>query len=329
MLELRVMTWNVENLFSVAPGAEQSVIAAYQQKLQSLAKIILQFGPDILAVQEIGNLEALDDLIALLENKYPHRIVSNSPDPRGIRVGFISKLEITESENIKDLPQAGLSKIEASGERVTEISRLGRGALRIQVNPKPSLSLNLINVHFKSKLLSYPPIDNRPRFQPINENERAYTAGLALLKRTAEAVAVRVKANQLLEKDDNQALIVLGDFNDIPSAATTQIINGPSGSEIGTTAFVRKDKGDSTRLFNLAPLIPSERRYSRIFKQNKELIDSIFVSQELLGDRRNNLPQVDSKVDFDNTLPSISDDPTIRENRPSSDHAPITAIFEL
>ena len=40
------------------------------------------------------------------------------------------------------------------------------------------------------------------------------------------------------------------------SAATTQILLGPPGSEIGTGGFDRPDQGDAERLWNLAPLLP-------------------------------------------------------------------------
>lgn len=330
MAKLKVMTWNLENLFSLGHPNAPKTAEDYRQKLESLAAVILRLDSDILAVQEVGNVEAFKELIDLLENRYPHLELSNFPDRRGIRVGFVSKLAIAEAEDIKDLPSAGLSKIVGYSENgTTEISQLGRGALRIVVEPKPDFPLHLINVHFKSKLLSYPSTTDRPRFSPTNENERARVAGLALLKRTAEAVAVRVEANKLLENDNSQALIVLGDFNDVPSAATTQIIQGASGSEIGTRGFKLPDKGDDTRLFNLAPLIDPHRRYSRIYRQNKELIDHIFVSQELLSDRDENLPVVDSHIDFADNMPSIGDNPTDRRNKPSSDHAPISAIFNL
>ncbi|MEO0458184.1 MAG: hypothetical protein AAF152_16610 [Cyanobacteria bacterium P01_A01_bin.114] len=103
----------------------------------------------------------------------------------------------------------------------------------------------------------------------------------------------------------------------------------PSGSEIGTRGFVRPDQGDVTRLFNLAPLIPSERRYSRIYRGGKELIDHIFASHELLLRPPQPLPIVDSHVDAAEVLPSIEDQPGLRRGQPGSDHAPVTAVFEL
>src|SRR5919106_4730507 len=45
-------------------------------------------------------------------------------------------------------------------------------------------------------------------------------------------------------------------MNDEVEAATTLILNGPPGSEIGTVGFDQPDLRDGDRLWNLAPLIP-------------------------------------------------------------------------
>jgi hypothetical protein len=58
-------------------------------------------------------------------------------------------------------------------------------------------------------------------------------------------------------------------------AATTQILQGPSGSEIKTGGFNQPDNGDGWRLWNLAPIMPAGKDYSRITKGSKELIDHV------------------------------------------------------
>jgi hypothetical protein len=70
-----------------------------------------------------------------------------------------------------------------------------------------------------------------------------------------------------------------GDLNDEPEAATTQILYGPPGSEIGTGGFNQPDQGDGQRLWNLAARIPEPERYSRIYRGRRELIDHILASQ--------------------------------------------------
>jgi endonuclease/exonuclease/phosphatase family metal-dependent hydrolase len=331
MATFKVMTWNVENLFQFGALGGPKTAEDYQQKLSSLAEVILNLAPDVLALQEVGSAEALNDLGDLLQGKYPHRQLSTHPDTRRIRVGFLSNLKIEEPEEIVDFPAAGLPNvpgIDAQG-NLDMATRLSRGALRILVKPTAASSIHLINAHLKSKLLSFPNGSGGSRFTPKDENERSRVAGIALLKRTAEAVALRIKANELLQSNNKQLLILLGDMNDVVNAATTQILNGPSGSEIETAGFDRPDKGDDTRLFNLAPLIPAERRFSRINQGNLELIDHIFVSQELLPGTPHQLPTVDSHVDAFGPLPSIGSNPGERRGKPASDHAPITATFEV
>jgi endonuclease/exonuclease/phosphatase family metal-dependent hydrolase len=333
MTSFKIMTWNLENLFLAGGDFGPKTPELFQQKLEVLAKVILRLDPDVLAVQEVGEPAAFDELVAKLQGRYPHAILSNHPDLRGIRVGFLSKLQIEEPQDIVGFPAGGLASVPGidSQGNPTPVTQFGRGALGIRVRPKPDFSVHLITTHLKSKLLTYPSPPHHPRFEPMDENERARVAGFALLRRTAEAAALRVEANKLVEKNSQNALIVLGDMNDVVDAATTQILNGPSGSEIGTPGFQRRDRGDDARLFNLAPCIPEARRFSRIHHQNKELIDHIFVSEELLPGHPRKTPEVDSHVDvFDpQPLPSIGDDPKKRQGEPGSDHAPVTAIFEL
>ena len=80
--------------------------------------------------------------------------------------------------------------------------------------------------------------------------------------------------------------MVLDDLNDEVEAATTQIRNGPTGSEIGTGGFNQPDHGDRQRQWNLAPRIPEAQRFSRIYRGREELIDHIFVSHGLVGSTR-------------------------------------------
>jgi endonuclease/exonuclease/phosphatase family metal-dependent hydrolase len=326
MVAFKVMTWNLENLFSPSPSDTEKV-REYEEKLKTLAETILRLDADVIGLQEIGEIQAFEDLIDQLDNSYRHHQLSTAPDSRGIRVGFLSKLPIEDSEEIVDFPTEGLASVSGQdndGDPI-EVTRLSRGALRITVTVTSGLKVNLITTHWKSKLLTFPG----GRFTTTDENERAQVAGFALLKRTAEAVAIRVKANELLVGNQTQGLIILGDLNDVQEAATTQILQGPTGSEIGSKGFKFSDKGDDARIFNLASLIPLERRFSRVFKGSGELIDHILVSQELLPGQPRRLPEVDSHVDALGTLPSITERPSERRGKSGSDHAPVTAIFDL
>ena len=115
---------------------------------------------------------------------------------------------------------------------------------------------------------------------------------------------------------------MLGDLNDEPLAATTQIVLGPPGSEFGTGGFVPPDRGDGQRLWNIAPKLPEGRDFSRIFNGRPELIDHILISRKLAL-------LLESADTGTADLPSINSDPTQRLDATASDHAPVLARFAL
>ena len=136
---------------------------------------------------------------------------------------------------------------------------------------------------------------------------------------------MRAAATDLLTGHPQRAVVVLGDLNDEVEAATTQILNGPPGRRLVPPALTSPDNGDAQRLWNLAPRIPAEQRFSRIYRGRKELIDHIFVSHALVG----KIAQDHVTTDAAGPTPSIDDDPTQRRGAPGSDHRPVLASIDL
>jgi hypothetical protein len=60
--------------------------------------------------------------------------------------------------------------------------------------------------------------------------------------------------------------VLLGDMNDEPAAATTQVLLGPPGSELGTPGANRPDNGDAYRLWNQAPRLPPDQQVRRVYR---------------------------------------------------------------
>jgi endonuclease/exonuclease/phosphatase family metal-dependent hydrolase len=327
------MTWNVENLFRPPSDAAAEVRDRYKRKLLLLKRVIEGASPDVVGLQEVGGDDALADLQEALGGRYPHRAASNAPDRRGIRVAFLSKLPIAARTDVVEFPPGpalDVKELDGNGAAVP-VKRMGRGALGIRVTTCGT-AIELVAAHLKSKLLTFPRPRGESSFQPRDEAERAQVAGIALLRRTAEAVTLRLRANALLAGDAPPPLVLLGDFNDVPEAQSSLILTGPPGSEIGTAGFSREDKGDRWRLFNLGARIDEARRYSRVFRGRRELIDHVYVSQALLprgADGKRVLPEVDSLVDFAGSLASISEDPGERVKEVAPDHAPVIARFDL
>ncbi len=313
---LKVMTWNVENLFRRGTPSGPRDQATYDTKLKGLASTINSQAPDVLAVQEIGQPEALEDLVGQLSGAWTTTL-SNHPDGRGIRVGWLTRSAVTHVEQIIDLkPPLTAVQVDDKG---TLLKQMGRGALAVQLTTNGQ-TLHLVTAHLKSKLLEFP----NGRFEPHDEDERARVAAYALFRRAAEAATVREWVTSALGNQGQQrALILAGDLNDTPEAATTELLFGPPGSQMGTRAFNIADKGDGQRLWDLAPRMPAGADYSRTFEGRQELIDHILVSDALAKKLQSAQALVDTGV------PSIGVNPNARRDAPSSDHAPVVASFDF
>lgn len=345
MARFAVMTWNVENFFPVgalvSPQSRTPVTQqAFDAKLNFVAPFILQQQPDVVALQEIGGRDASDSSViealqARLQGEYPHRAMSMHPDSRRIRVAFLSRLPIAGEINFSAFPAGPMGSIQTlTSEPRTNMSR---GALKIDVEPSAGVRIQIVTAHLKSKLLTYPRPGGRTSFQPANENERAFAAGVALFARAAEAATVRAFLNAEIENAGGADLrtIVLGDLNDGPLAATTQLLLGPADGDIQTT-----DSLDSVRLHNVTdavPLrgtqfktfLPDNERYSRVNEGRPELIDNILASKNLIFEGGEF--KVISARSFVELIEgqSVTSDPNDRVDATAPDHAPVMIELDV
>jgi endonuclease/exonuclease/phosphatase family metal-dependent hydrolase len=321
---ITVGTWNLENLFRPGGDFGPDDAAVYRAKLVALAATINAAAPDVLGVQEVGQPEALADLVALLDGSWHTALSGHFDVHHPIRVGVLSRHPLRViADTAAFVPP--LAPIQGDDDPQQTVNLMGRGVLAVQVRPSDQLTLTFLTAHLKSKLLSFPGgPGGASRFAPRDEGERARYAAYALYRRTAEAVTVRAVVDQLLgDPGAHPNLVLVGDLNDQPQVATTQILYGSPGSQIGTAAFDRPDRGDRARLWNLAPLIPEQDRYSRIYQGQPELIDHVLVNHALVG-RVAGVRTVTHRP-----LPSVGDDPETRRSAHDSDHAPIFANLDL
>jgi endonuclease/exonuclease/phosphatase family metal-dependent hydrolase len=175
------MTWNVENLFRPLAGAPQPDQQRFQQKPVLLASLIHRFDPDAVALQEIGGEEPLRDLQQALGGSHPYRDISSFPDHRGIRVVFLMKQCVGTDRD------CGFPARSCPADGSVPLTRMGRGALCVRLT-KNRLTVDVITAHLKSKLLTFPRPGGGSSISPRDEDERAQVAGIALMRRMAEAV---------------------------------------------------------------------------------------------------------------------------------------------
>jgi endonuclease/exonuclease/phosphatase family metal-dependent hydrolase len=288
--DLTVMTWNIQNLFPVGHGDGPATQQEYDDKVAGLAEVINAVAPDVLALQEVGPEQVLADLNAACSIDFDNRL-TGTPDGRGIRVVLLSPRLLSNRVDLTTYP-AGVVPVQsrdlifdnpATGQNEALSAALGRGVLSATVSAGGE-QVTVMVAHLKSKLISYarqPGVVGGSTFAPNDEGERLRYAGYALYRRTAEAMTCRAALDAVLAAVGDQPgegagagqanpVIFCGDLNDEPLAATTQIIQGPGGSEIDFrpgSGFRTGDRGDGYRMWNLYRLLPPEGpNYSRIYR---------------------------------------------------------------
>lgn len=332
-----VMTWNLENFGRPAADAPQDARDKYSAKLGQISGLITGAGPDLVGVQEVlagpADLapQVFDDLLAALGPEWTG-CLSQRPDERGIRVGWLSRGQLTDAADVADYPHGvPATTVDDQG---TMITATKRGALAVTYTRGDGLTVHALAAHLKSKLLTFPSADpGHSRFDTRDEGERARFGLYALGQRAAEAATIRAWATgQLQGQGQQRHVLVCGDLNDTAQAATTQLLLGPPGSQLGTGGYSQPDAGDGNRLWNLAPKMPAgdpvtgdgAANWSRIDNGVRELIDQILVSHLLVHalDSTESLP-------MDGIVSATANPASLAGMTAPSDHRPVIARFNL
>jgi endonuclease/exonuclease/phosphatase family metal-dependent hydrolase len=315
-MSITITTWNVQNFRHSDP--------VFADKLNFIVGTLQGLGSDVVALQEILDLKALQDLANRLE--FHH--FAAAPDDRGIRVAFLTRdapvspplqidqFRLAQGVEVRDFGTNGTVKV---------IPGFPRPAFQITVGHDGG-QIDVVTAHLKSKLLSF-----GGNLSTTNETLRARTAYFALERRSAEATSLRDHVTSLLSA--GRKVVVLGDLNDGPEAATTEIFYGPPGGQPhgpedathATGAFQRPDAQDGQRLFNATKLVPENIRWSRRHNGQNELLDHILTSEALMP-RVGGLRQVPAMSILNEDTPNmIGPHPIAGGVVP--DHAPVTATF--
>ena len=165
-----IATWNVENLFTPNADSGPDGAAEFAAKADALAATITAMDPDVLALQEIGDPEALDDVLGRVGGTW--HVETADPDGRGIRVAIAARTPLSQVYQVGPFLD-GLRPVQIDDTAVGETA-MGRPALHAVVD-----GMHVLTCHLKSKLLTFPG----GRFSPRDEDERARFATYALFRR--------------------------------------------------------------------------------------------------------------------------------------------------
>lgn len=259
---LKIATYNVENLFDldkngyeyaeyIPNNASNWNQKTYKTKLKNIAHVIKDIDADIIALQEIESLQALIDLRFTLKQNglyYQYYSIADKKNTT-VKVALLSKIPFLYSKEVS----------------VTSTYQ----------------HRNILEAKFK--------IDNKELYIFVNHWK---SKGGAESMRIISAKALK---NRISEIGFDKNIILLGDFNSdyeeyikFKRKREHNDTDGITGinhilgtiNQRGSAAHVSYSK-DS--FYNLWYDTNEENRYTYIFKNKKEALDSILISQSLLN----------------------------------------------
>jgi hypothetical protein len=125
-----IATWNVENLFTPDADAGPDTAAEYAAKADALAAVISAMAPDVLALQEIGDPGALEDVLGRVGGRW--YVETADPDGRGIRMAIAARTPLSEVYQVGpfldglrpvQVDDTGLGRRRWAGQRCMPLSR--------------------------------------------------------------------------------------------------------------------------------------------------------------------------------------------------------------
>lgn len=194
----RIASYNVKNLFDNVDDPnkdDEGTPAKPASELKALAAVIDDSQADVLSLQEVENIEVLTefrDKYGLAE-EYPHVVLVEGNDRRGIDVALMSKYPITNVKSHKD------EVFDVPGQ---EPRGFLRDLMQADIEIPKYGPVRFFSAHLASKL----------------GGERADAM------REAEAGAARAIIKEEVRDFPGQKYVVMGDFNDSPDSKSVQTL---------------------------------------------------------------------------------------------------------
>ncbi|MFT5810222.1 MAG: putative extracellular nuclease [Rubritalea sp.] len=261
----RIVSQNMHRLFDdVDNGKKYEVVLPTKKfhKKTTLAaqKIITDFElPDILALQEIENINTLNQLIHRIQKTSGVQykaVLKEGNDLSGMDIGFLIKSEY----QVKSVKQLFKKSTLAHGNSPL----FSRPPLLILVC-KQINCVAVLNLHLRSMI----------GIRSKSKGHRVRT------KRLQQASAVASWIAQYQRNYSGQSLMVIGDLNALsPPDGYIDVVGTIMGkpdnrnTELSSQDLIQND------LIDLTQRIPHKERYSYIYRKKKQIIDYMLINQQ-------------------------------------------------
>ncbi len=260
---LRVLSQNMNRLFDdVDDGNREKVLSSnrFQSRVRIAAKAFAEnyYLPDVIALQEVENLNVLRAIADEIERRYGTRyrsVLLPGHDVSGINLGYLVRYRV----DIRKAAQ--LFRDEIFGPDAQPL--FSRPPLYLEAC-RVGTCLLLLNLHLRS-------------MRGLDDNRRRTRVAR---KRLRQAEAVAAWANRTQHATSPASLLLLGDFNALT----------PGDEHVDVAGIIRGNPDNSRArlpgrdlvepdLVDLSAQIPAAKRYSYIFRRQKQQLDYLFVNQ--------------------------------------------------
>eukprot|EP00698_Gefionella_okellyi_P005653 TRINITY_DN15126_c0_g1_i1.p1 TRINITY_DN15126_c0_g1~~TRINITY_DN15126_c0_g1_i1.p1 ORF type:complete len:365 (+),score=54.93 TRINITY_DN15126_c0_g1_i1:24-1118(+) len=277
-IRIKIGSFNLNYL--ALPDDKTYTQAEYAKKIAWCSNQLEKMDADIVGFQEVIHEEALQAVIKATpcyQRSPPHVVVGSGSMHR---IALLSRFRIVTSSSISDFPEESLIE----GDCDPGIQHFQRPVLRARIELPNGLPIIVFVTHLKSQR----PIVNRTsRSSTISPFlQRAIGQARALIRRTAEAVALRAVLLEELETSSDP-VVLIGDLNDAAESTTTELVAGTEPSR--KLAKQERMAIWDTLLSNAKDIQARQSMrdvyFTFIYNGHYESLDHIFVSSDFA--RRN------------------------------------------
>ena len=299
-MTLTLATFNVKDLLEPQEEVERSVLGA---KLTWIAEMLRACDADVIGLQEVGTVGLVRAVLDRLDGHRYGEPVMGTTDARGIACALLSRVPVVEARvhTAEALPFPVFRDGDPApfGTRIP----LRRGIVHARVDAPGLGFVDVLVAHFKSSR-AVPARDASGRELPAtNAHMRSEAAVRSMVWRAAEALYVRGLVDEVLARDANARVAVVGDLNDVPGSPAVRAVRGEGEGE----------------LFDCAAGVEAAARFSAMHEGRRTQIDHVLASIALysrLKEARFLNTELREHAPVDTAPPAVD-----------SDHAPLVTRF--
>ena len=285
---MRIATFNLESL-DLPPKAAYTLA----QRADVLRPELERLDADIVCLQEVNGqhvpgedarvLAALDALLAGTPYAACHRAATHGPKSQGVadvhNLVTLSRWPIVATREIRHERVAPIDVTLATATPPVAgpaPQRFERPFLITDIALPSGETLTVVNVHLRAPLAAAIPGQKVSPFVWRTVGGWAEGFYLSALKRSGQALEVRLMLDELLDADPHRLIAIAGDFNAVDHETPMRIVVGAQ-EDTGNGAL------EARAMVVLDRALAEDRRWSVLHHGRPQMLDHILVSRALYG----------------------------------------------